>query len=87
MLLSHPLFFYDLNLTNADYFSGYLALITPVKVYCNADTQKKTILKENKDKSGIYRWVNKITGATYVGSGVDLTRRLRDYYSTGELAP
>jgi hypothetical protein len=29
-------------------------------VYSNADVLKKTILKENKDKSGIYLWTNLI---------------------------
>jgi len=73
-------FFYDLNLTNADYFSGYLALITPVKVYCNADTQKETIVKENKGKAGVYRWINNSNGNSYVGSSVDLRKRFISYY-------
>lgn len=29
--------------------------ITPVKYYPNADTQKSLILKDNKNKSGVYR--------------------------------
>jgi len=34
---------------------------------------------------GIYRWNNFITGASYVGSSIDLTRRLRDYFSANFL--
>jgi len=49
-------------------------------VYPNADGYQATILKENKGKSGIYRWTNNINGNTYVGSSVDLSRRLRQYY-------
>jgi group I intron endonuclease len=41
---------------------------------------KKTIYSEN-NKSGVYRWTNKITGASYIGSSTDLTRRLRGYLS------
>lgn len=41
----------------------------------------KTIYKENKRRSGIYRWVNLINGSTYIGSGEDLTRRFRYYFS------
>ena len=29
--------------------------ITPVKIYPNADTKKSWILKDNKNKSGVYR--------------------------------
>lgn len=32
-------------------------------------------------KSGIYRWVNTTNRSSYVGSSVDLVRRLRDYFS------
>ena len=46
------------------------------KVYSDlGDT--KLIFKENLRKPGIYRWVNLINGATYIGSASDLTRRFR----------
>ena len=54
--------------------------IVPVKTYSNAETQKLDILKENKNQSGIYRWVNNINGRSYVGSAVDLTKRLNEHY-------
>lgn len=34
--------------------------ITPIRSYFNADLEKVTIIKQNKGKSGIYRWVNLI---------------------------
>ena len=46
---------------------------------------KKIILSENKDKSGIYRWVNKLNNNTYVGSGLNLSKRVGDYYKKSEL--
>ena len=49
------------------------------KIYLDLN-DKKTIYSEN-NKSGVYRWTNKITGASYIGSSTDLTRRLRDYFS------
>jgi hypothetical protein len=55
--------------------------IVPVKSYKNADTLKFNILKENQKKSGIYRWVNNVNGKSYIGSALDITRRLRNYYS------
>jgi hypothetical protein len=58
---------------------GLLSII-PVVVYSNADTQRIQILKENKSKSGVYRWVNLENGKSYVGSSTKLGRRLRDYF-------
>jgi len=55
--------------------------IKPAVVYDNADTQKLQILKENKNKSGVYRWVNIETGESYVGSSRNLYQRLHIYYS------
>lgn len=56
---------------------------TTLNVYtdCGSLDVKKTIYKDNLRKSGIYRWVNIVNGDTYVGSAVDLTKRLRDYLS------
>lgn len=34
------------------------------------DTCKAIILKDNKGKTGIYRWVNLINGKTYIGSAL-----------------
>jgi group I intron endonuclease len=42
-------------------------------------------LADNSNKSGIYRWVNKISKNTYVGSAVDLSNRLNRYYHKSEL--
>lgn len=47
--------------------------------------EKATILKENKGKSGIYLWTNKINGKRYIGSAVDLSNRLRNYFNTSYL--
>ena len=58
---------------------------TPVKVYKNAKTQKKLIIKENIGKSGIYRWTNLITGESYIGSSVDLAQRFNYYYSLNRI--
>lgn len=55
-------------------------LFVPI-TYLNAETDKKKILKENKGKTGIYQWTHKDSNKRYVGSAVDLSMRLRDYYS------
>jgi group I intron endonuclease len=55
--------------------------IIPVVSYSNAGKYKSIVCKENKKKSGIYRWNNLITGSSYVGSAVNLTKRLSNYFS------
>jgi len=56
--------------------------LVPEKIYKNEDTDKLDIFKENKGKSGIYRWVNKDSGKSYVGSATNLGKRLYNYYNT-----
>ena len=53
--------------------------VSPVVIYKNANKDKVKILNDNRGKAGIYQWVNKINGKTYIGSSVDLYNRLRCY--------
>jgi len=57
----------------------------PVKTYNNPETQKLDILKENREKSGIYLWENKINGNFYVGSSTNLSLRLIKYFNSNHL--
>lgn len=59
--------------------------VEPIKSYSNAELLKKEIFQDNKQISGIYRWVNEETGDTYIGSGADLTKRIRSYFQSTEL--
>lgn len=49
--------------------------------YPNAETYKKDVLKDNRGKTGIYMWTNLKSDDTYVGSALNLSRRLINYYS------
>lgn len=53
----------------------------PVKIYRNADLDKVQILKENSGKCGVYRWTNLTNGNRYIGSSVNLEKRLKGYFS------
>lgn len=55
--------------------------VFPVVIYLNLDINKKSIIKENKGKSGIYRWINKITGKSYIGGSINLGNRIKDYFN------
>jgi hypothetical protein len=62
-----------------------LCAIVPIKSYSNAEVDKSTILKENKDKSGVYMFKNIINGKKYIGSAVDFKDRLTFYFSAKAL--
>lgn len=49
--------------------------------YINADTDKLLILANNKGLAGIYLWVHKESKNRYLGSAVDLSRRITQYFS------
>lgn len=53
----------------------------PLLVYDHAEKQRTEIIKDNSNKSGVYRWINKVNGKCYIGSSVDLGYRLKQYYS------
>lgn len=59
--------------------------IEPVMTYSNADIDKVRILSDNRNKLGIYRWVNKKNGNTYIGSSINLSVRFYTYFSIGSL--
>ena len=48
--------------------------VAPILSYWNADRQKKDILKDNSKKTGIYKWINKNSGKSYIGSAINLKR-------------
>lgn len=61
-------------------------LYKPSKIYLNADKDKEDIIIENKNKSGVYCWINKKkNGNKYVGSSVNLTDRFYDYFNLNQL--
>lgn len=53
--------------------------------YSNLEKSKSLIYQENKNKSGIYRWTNNVTGHCYIGSSANLTKRFIRYFSNAFL--
>jgi len=58
---------------------------TPVRSYLNADLQKSDICKDNNNKTGIYKWTHIISGKSYIGSAINLSNRLKNYYNIAYL--
>lgn len=56
-----------------------------VKFYEDAFSMRKSIIKDNKNKSGIYKWSNKITNDIYVGQSIDLAKRFIKYFNLSYL--
>ena len=59
-------------------FDDTIQKLKPVKVY-NLKKDSIQILKEEKEKSGVYFLINNINGHTYVGSSINLASRMRNY--------
>ncbi len=59
--------------------------LKPVAYYSNAGLLKKEILKDNRGKSGVYRWTNLKTNNSYVGSSIDLYGRFVHYFNHKKL--
>jgi group I intron endonuclease len=55
--------------------------VIPLKSYHKINSYKSLIYKENYKKSGIYRLTNLINNKSYIGSSINLSRRLSDYFS------
>jgi len=53
--------------------------------YNNADICKDQILSDNKNKSGIYMFTNKINEKRYIGSSDNLRRRFQQYFNKNYL--
>lgn len=50
-------------------------------VYSNAEVAKQLILADTLNKAGIYLWTHLGSNSMYVGSSVNLARRLKYYFS------
>lgn len=69
---------------NNNYNNNNKSLVT-IASYANAQKNKFLIYQDNRNKSGIYCWNNLITGYSYVGSGLNLSKRLGNYFSLRHL--
>lgn len=60
-------------------------ILKPVKVYNSLKQDKIQIIKDQKDKSGVYCLINNINGHDYVGSSVNLASRMKNYLNNSFL--
>lgn len=55
--------------------------INSVKYYEDPYSMKSLIIKENKNKSGIYKWTNKLTNDIYIGQSTSLASWFIRYFN------
>lgn len=60
-------------------------MIKQNNMYKNTLLHKDNVLKDTKNKIGVYRWINRITNDIYVGSSKNIGERLKNYYSVSYL--
>ena len=66
------------NLSECKVKDDKIINLNPVKTY-NLKKDRVQILKNEKDKSGVYCFINQINGHTYVGSSINLASRMKNY--------
>jgi group I intron endonuclease len=68
-----------------DFSNSILKNYTPFSIahflFINSEKEKKLILSSLKNKSGIYCWINKVSGNFYIGSATTLNSRMSSYFS------
>lgn len=64
-----------------------LSVFVPIMIYSNENNNlnKSTILSDNKDKAAIYLWTHNKSGKRYVGSAVNLSKRINNSFKIGYL--
>ena len=96
---NNPLLNFDLKFKIRTYSTSNLAIpyplgeekedntdnLVPLIAYDNFKENRINILKQQKDKSGIYCLINKNNGHSYVGSSINLASRMRNYLNTAFL--
>jgi hypothetical protein len=55
--------------------------IKPVKIYNNLKADRLQLIKDQKDKVGVYCLVNLTNGHLYIGSSTNLASRMRNYFN------
>ncbi|BDC33835.1 hypothetical protein EMPS_mp22 (mitochondrion) [Entomortierella parvispora] len=55
-------------------------MLVLIMVYSNGKIDKLRILSNSKGLAEIYLWTHKVSSKKYIGSVVDLSKRLESYY-------
>jgi group I intron endonuclease len=70
---------------NNDLLTSIATLPTGYIEYLNVLKSEGIIRTSYKNKRGVYLWTNKINGHQYIGSSINLSSRLSDYFTNSYL--
>ena len=56
-----------------------------IKIYNNFQEDRINFIKDQKDKPGVYCFINNINGHSYIGSSINLAGRMKNYLNTAFL--
>jgi len=73
-----------LDCTSTCFLSNVVKQIKPIKVY-NSLKKDRLLLKEQKDKTGVYCLVNLMNGHIYIGSSVNIEDQMKSYLNNSFL--
>lgn len=60
--------------------------LEPVKVYLNPDKEKESIVRDNQNRTGIYRWIHIESGKSYIRSSSNLSTRFKQYFNYNHIS-
>lgn len=59
--------------------------LKPIKRYNSLKGERLQIIRDQKNKTGVYMLINNINGHNYVGSSINLAGRMKNYLNTASL--
>lgn len=59
--------------------------LKPIKKYNSLKNERLQIIRDQKNKTGVYMLINNINGHNYVGSSINLAGRMKNYLNTASL--
>lgn len=75
----------DINLNSSIHSLKEKLISKPVFIYNNPVKSRSIKKKDLFNKSGIYMWYNNVNGKCYIESGVNLYKRISNYYKNAYL--
>ena len=81
VFINEPFPYFDIGCSTC-FLSKIVEQIKPIKVYNNFKEDRDQLMRDQKEKTGVYCLVNLTNGHIYIGSSINLAVRMRNYLNT-----
>nr|YP_009493171.1 GIY-YIG homing endonuclease [Ganoderma calidophilum]AWJ63966.1 GIY-YIG homing endonuclease [Ganoderma calidophilum] len=81
VIINEPLPYFDIECSTC-FLSKIVEQIKPIKVYNEFKEDRDQLMRDQKEKTGVYCLVNLTNGHIYIGSSINLAVRMRNYLNT-----